>query len=138
MNLKQKYGNTALVAGASEGIGAAFATRLAAEGMDLVLIARRIQPLLQLADSLENKYKVNVVCIPCDLSGYKCHYNKYEKALNGTEINLLVYNAALSYIGPFIKNSPEPLPCSPGKYDNTSEHGSFVWRKDAHKRERWQ
>ena len=51
-----------MVAGASEGIGAAFAAFLAAEGMDLVLIARRIQPLQQLADLLKNKYasKCNV------------------------------------------------------------------------------
>lgn len=106
MNLKQKYGNTALVAGASEGIGAAFATCLAAEGMNLVIIARRPQPLQQLADFLKSKYDVNVLCITCDLSGLNA-CQQIEEALNGREINLLIYNAALSYIGPFIKNSAE-------------------------------
>jgi short-subunit dehydrogenase len=106
MNLKQKYGNTAMVAGASEGIGAAFATRLAAEGMDLILIARRLKPLQQLADLLENKYQVKAMCISSDLSGIDA-IQQIEKALNGREISLLVYNAALSYIGPFIKNSAE-------------------------------
>jgi len=104
MNLKQKYGQTALVAGASEGIGAAFATRLAAEGMDLVLIARRIQPLQQLADLLENKYKVIVLCIPCDL-GDTDVLHQIQETSKGREINLLVYNAAVSFIGPFIANS---------------------------------
>jgi uncharacterized protein len=106
MNLKQKYGSTALVAGASEGIGASFATCLAAEGMNLVLVARRLKPLQQLADLLENNYKVRVMCISCDLSGANATQQVVE-ALNGLEISLLVYNAALSYIGPFIKNSAE-------------------------------
>jgi short-subunit dehydrogenase len=106
MKLKQKYGSTALVAGASEGIGAAFATRLAAEGMDLVLIARRSEPLQQLADLLENRYKVNVMCIQCNLGNINASRQILEE-LNGREINLLVYNAALSYIGPFIKNRLE-------------------------------
>jgi len=106
MSLKQKYGNTALVAGASEGIGAAFAACLAAGGMDLVLIARRLHPLQQLADSLEDKYKINIMCISCDLSVPDAA-KQIEDALNGREISLLVYNAALSYIGPFLKNSAE-------------------------------
>src|SRR5674476_202303 len=106
MTLKQKYGSTALVAGASEGIGAAFATQLAKEGMDLVLIARRPEPLHLLADSLGNKYKVQIQCLACDLSDINA-INHIKEALNGREINLMVYNAALSYIGPFIKNSSE-------------------------------
>jgi Short-chain dehydrogenases of various substrate specificities len=106
INLKQKYGQTALIAGASEGIGAAFATLLAAEGMDLVLIARRLQPLQQLADLLGNKYKINVICVSCDLSDVDA-VEQIERALKGREISLLVYNAALSVIGPFIKNSAE-------------------------------
>ena len=65
--LKQKYGETALVAGASEGIGAAFSDYLAAEGLDLILLARRLQPLQFLSDKLQEKYKINVTCVPCDM-----------------------------------------------------------------------
>jgi short-subunit dehydrogenase len=108
VNIKQKYGNTALVAGASEGIGAAFATFLAKEGIDLVLIARRLLPLKQLADSLENKYKINVMCITCDLSDANA-LQQIEAELNGREVGLLVYNAAQSFIGPFLNNSQEEL-----------------------------
>lgn len=75
-----------MVAGASEGIGAAFATCLAEEGMDLVLIARRLQPLQQLADFLENKYKVNVTCISCDLSFIK---NSTENNSQAAQLNML-------------------------------------------------
>lgn len=95
-----------MIAGASEGIGAAFATRLAAERMDLVLIARRPVPLQQSADLLKNKFKINVTCISCDLSSINASH-LIEETLDGREINFLVYNAALSYIGPFINNSPE-------------------------------
>jgi short-subunit dehydrogenase len=106
MKFKEKYGSTALIAGASEGIGAAFATRLAEEGMDLVLISRRIEPLHELADELKSRYKVGVMCIQCDLGDNSASLQIADE-LKGREINLLVYNAALSYIGPFIKNPVE-------------------------------
>jgi short-subunit dehydrogenase len=105
-DLKEKYGPVALVAGASEGIGAAFATQLAARGFDLVLVARREGPLQQFAATLQKKYNVHTTCIPCDLSDENATL-RIEEALKGTEISFLVYNAALSYIGPFIRNSPE-------------------------------
>jgi uncharacterized protein len=105
-SIKQKYGSMAMVAGASEGIGAAFSEYLARAGMDLVLIARRNEPLEQLAASLRNKYQVDIVCICCDLSDIDSAF-KVKESLNGKEINLLVYNAALSFIGPFVQNSME-------------------------------
>jgi len=105
-SLKGKYGPTALIAGASEGIGAAFATCLAEEGMDLVLVARREGPLQQFAVSLEKRFAIRTICIICDLSSENAA-RQIEEALNGKEINFLVYNAALSYIGPFIKSSSE-------------------------------
>lgn len=108
MDLKQKYGSTALVAGASEGIGAAFASLLASEGLDLVLVARRPGPLKELAGSLESKYGISTLCLTIDLSDTAAVTQILEK-LNGREINFLVYNAALSFIGPFLNNSQEEL-----------------------------
>ena len=106
MTLKHKYGPLALVAGASEGIGAAFAEYLAGSGMDLILVARRREPLKQLAGLLEYKYHVNIKCLCCDLADPDAA-SRLKETLSGEEINLLVYNAALSYIGPFEKNTPE-------------------------------
>ena len=94
MFLKQKYGLTALVAGASEGLGAAFSHRLAAEGMDLVLVARRRAPLDTLAQTLRARHGVQVTCIACDLAQTDAA-EQLITALAGQEINLLVYNAAI-------------------------------------------
>lgn len=106
MDLKQKYGTIALIAGASEGIGAAFANYLAFQGMDLVMIARRMKPLKELAAILEEQYKVSVTCISCDLADRNA-LQVIQEALEGREPDILVYNAALSYIGPFIKSTLE-------------------------------
>ncbi len=106
MTIKEKYGKRALVAGASEGLGAAYATYLAGAGMDLVLVARRKERLEQFADSLMSQYNISVICISCDLA-HPDAVQQIEQQLGGMEINLLVYNAALSYIGPFEKNPVE-------------------------------
>lgn len=100
MNLREKYGPLALVAGASEGIGAAFAHQLAAAGMDLVLVARRKEPLETLATELQKAHKVQTTVIPCDLAAPNAAFELHA-ALQGREINLLVYNAAVPFIGRF-------------------------------------
>ena len=106
IGFKEKYGKTAMIAGASEGIGAAFANSLASNGMDLILIARRPEPLHKLAAELKALYKINVTSISCDLSLPNA-VEIIEAEINGKEIDILVYNAALSYIGPFADSSAE-------------------------------
>ena len=102
--MKEKYGSLALVAGASEGIGAAFATHLAAAGLDLILIARRLEPLQKFAASLTEKYHIQIECISCDLA-HPDAAQQIRDAVQGRQIGVMVYNAALSYIGPFEKNT---------------------------------
>lgn len=103
-NLKEKYGETAMIAGASEGIGAAFAEYLAKAGMNLVMLARHADVLSRFANQLKNQYHVEVMCIPCDLSDEQV-VPLIKQSLNGKTIDLIVYNAAVSYIGAFIENS---------------------------------
>jgi uncharacterized protein len=102
--LKEKYGKLALVGGASEGLGAAFAIYLAEAGIDLVLVARRKEPLDKLSELLRNKYGVEVSSLCGDLASRGAAEELRGKLL-GKEVGLLVYNAALSYIGPFEKNT---------------------------------
>ena len=54
-----RYGSWAMVAGASEGLGAAFAEALAKRGLNLILLARRIEKLEDLASSLK-KYNIEI------------------------------------------------------------------------------
>jgi len=106
INFKEKYGPVALVAGASEGLGAAYSIALAAKGMDVILIARRSVPLENTGSYIREFYGVNVTTISCDLSESDAMQH-IRASLGEVEVNFLVYNAALSYIGPFLQLNPE-------------------------------
>ncbi len=58
----------ALITGASAGLGAEFARQLAAQGKDLILVARRVEPMQKLARELGDQYDVAVDVIQADLS----------------------------------------------------------------------
>jgi len=100
MELRTKYGETALIAGASEGIGAAFASALAAEGFRLILVARRMEPLQRLAGELADRYGTVAQCVACDLSEEGAA-DQVLGSIEGAEPGMLIYNAALSHIGSF-------------------------------------
>ncbi len=64
----EKYGPWALVTGASDGIGRAFAASLAEAGLNVVLVARRAEVLERFADELRSVFPIEAVVLPADLS----------------------------------------------------------------------
>lgn len=97
-----RYGPWALIAGASEGIGAAFARALAQRGIHLVLVARREGPLRELARELMAQAPVQVRCVPLDL-GRADAAAQLDAQLAELDVGLVVYNAARAPGGAFLE-----------------------------------
>jgi short-subunit dehydrogenase len=106
-DFKSKYGPWALVAGASEGLGATFAEALAQRGLNLILIARRLEKLELLSSRLISNYQVEIRYHALDLAD-PVESRQFVSGLD-LEIGLLVYNAAYAPIGYFENISPEDL-----------------------------
>lgn len=105
-NFAARYGLWAIVAGASEGLGAAYAEELAARGLNLVLVARRFELLQSLASTLSKKYNVETRVIALDLATSDA-VEQITQNTNDVEVGLLIYNAAFSAIGPFLERPLE-------------------------------
>jgi short-subunit dehydrogenase len=100
-DFREKYGPWALVAGASVGLGAAFATELARRKLNLILLARRAEALEALAARLRAAFGVDVRTVAADL-GDDAAAAKIQALAAEHENGLGVYNAAYSKIGPFL------------------------------------
>lgn len=107
-NYIEKYGPWALVAGASEGIGAAFAREIAKKGLNVILISRRKEVLENLALEIRNDYQVQTKVIEQDLTSEKL-VEEIDKKIYDLDIGLIVFNAALSPIGLFHNTSSDVL-----------------------------
>ena len=90
----------AVVTGASSGIGEAYAERLAAEGWDLVIVARRVDRLRQTAARLSDAHGVKVRSVRTDLSRVE-EIQPLCDELRGAAVEMLINNAALAYYMPF-------------------------------------
>lgn len=104
---QEKYGEYALVAGGSDGLGFAFAEAIAQRGLNLVLIARQGDRLKAAATRLKEAYQIDVVTITADMADFE-NVQKSISALK-VSIGLLVYNAAYAPIGLFENTSEEHL-----------------------------
>ena len=104
----RRYGEWALVAGASEGLGEAFAEELAARGMNLMLLARREAVLAKVGGRLAARYGVAARWRALDLADPDC-VSRVERACEDIAPGVLVYNAAYIPTGPFVDLSQEQL-----------------------------
>ena len=107
-SLRERYGEWALITGASAGIGAEFARACAREGLSCVLCARRDDRLRTLAEELERRHQVHTRVVAADLSE-AAGVEHLLAAVGDLEIAVLINNAGFGYAGSFDKQRTERL-----------------------------
>ncbi len=100
---------TALITGASSGIGAVYADRLAKRGYDLILVARNRSRLAAVAQRLQNETGRSIEAIPADLND-KADLARIETTLRtNAGITLLVNNAGVGAAAPLLASDVEKM-----------------------------
>lgn len=101
--LPAKLNKTAVITGASSGLGAEFARQLAARGYDLILTARREDRLRQLHDDLTASFGIGVSTIPADLSEMASIEHIAQAIASTSNIEILINNAGYALLGRFYR-----------------------------------
>jgi uncharacterized protein len=104
----EQYGKWALLAGAAEGIGAAFSEVLAKKGMNLAMVDINPDKLAELSSRLEGKYGIKTRQLVNDISNLDAA-GMCMDIIKDIECKLLIYVPAYSPVKRFLDNSPEEL-----------------------------
>lgn len=107
-DFRQRYGEWAIVTGASSGIGAAFAHALAQRGVKPLLLARREEKLQQLAAEIKAHYNIDCEYLSLDLADHD-FMQKLLPNCADKQIGLIIGNAAYNPLGAFSDMSAEQL-----------------------------
>lgn len=100
MRITQIKGKTALITGASSGIGKACAVQLASIGVNVIVAARRIERLDALCENLQREYGVNALPIKLDVRDHQQVDDAVSKlSHDGFNVDILVNNAGLALSG---------------------------------------
>lgn len=106
---QQAPSGIAVITGASTGIGATYADRLARRGHDLVLVARNRERLEQQATQLRQSYGVKVDTIVADLTERADLARVEQRLLTDPRITVLINNAGVAMNGELIDADPDAL-----------------------------
>jgi len=101
-SLKERYGNWALVTGASSGIGQALSQQLAQKGFSIVLVARREDVLNELAQALNERFKTETRVIALDLLENGAVQALYDE-VSALDIGLVIPAAGIDEMGRFLE-----------------------------------
>lgn len=103
-NLKEKYGDWALITGATSGIGKCFAETVAEKGFHVVLVARNKEKLEHLANELSAIYAIQCRVIVTDLTKETSVHDIIQKT-SAIQVGLLINNAGYTFTGNFMEHS---------------------------------
>jgi uncharacterized protein len=104
----ERFGQWGMVAGAAEGLGAAFCEELASKGMNIVMVDFNENGMESLAGKLEKTFNIRTKRLVLDLAVSNAP-EQCMKAMNDVDCRLLVYNAAYSRVKPFLSSDTAEL-----------------------------
>jgi short-subunit dehydrogenase len=100
--MKNRLLKSAMVTGASSGIGGAYARLLASLGYDLIIVARRKDRLVSIAGEMERKYGVSVTVLQGDLCSENDISTIEDKVRDTDNLSVLINNAGFGTLGPLV------------------------------------